>query len=63
LQETASPDDADSLWRARVADAARLAAEELAKEDVPHLRSLRSDLEDLHRRLTAGHDGDLGVPE
>ena len=58
LQETGSPGDAESLWRERVAEAARLAAHELAKEDVPHLRSLRSDLEDLHRRLSATHEGE-----
>ena len=56
--ETGSPGDAESLWRERVAEAARLAADDLAKVDVPHLRSLRIDLEDLHRRLTGTQEGE-----
>lgn len=43
---------AELLWRQRVAEAARLAAENLAREDHPSLRALHADLKDLEARLT-----------
>ncbi len=41
------------LWRRRVAEAARLAAEDLGKEDDPQLRWLYADLKDLEGRMTS----------
>ena len=46
--------DRDHLdWLARVAEAARRAAEALRGLDDPQQRELLADLDDLHERLTA----------
>ena len=46
--------DAGRLWRQRVAEAARLAAEELEREGDPSLRALHADLKDLEAQMTDG---------
>lgn len=43
--------EAERLWRRRVAEAARLAADELVEEDHPPLRQLYADLKALEARL------------
>jgi hypothetical protein len=48
--------DKDAAWRAKVAEAARRAAADLAEDDAPQLRQLRADLQDLYRRLAAEPD-------
>jgi hypothetical protein len=47
--------DAERLWRARAAEAAKRAADELPDE--PQLKRLRTDLEDLQERLASEDDG------
>jgi hypothetical protein len=53
---TGSDAEAKRLWRQRVAEAARLAAEDLADEDEPQLRRLHVGLKDLEARITAGRN-------
>ena len=47
-------DAAERLWRQRVAEACRLAAEDLEGEDHPSLRALHADLKALEARMTGG---------
>jgi hypothetical protein len=53
---TDSDAEAKRLWRRRVAEAARLAAEDLADEDDPQLRRLHVELKGLEARITAGQN-------
>jgi len=45
--------DLERLWRARVAEAARRAADDLREVEDLHSAQLLADLEDLHKRLSA----------
>ena len=55
-----SDNDADVLWRRKVAEAARLAAEDLARENHPATRQLLADLIDLEARM---RDADTQPPD
>ena len=50
---TSNDDAATRAWRQRLAETARRAAEDIAKEDNRHLARLHADLIDLATRLTA----------
>jgi hypothetical protein len=45
-------DEADRLWRQRVAQAAGCAADDLAEKHDPHSRELYADLRALEARMT-----------
>jgi len=49
------PDDT-TQWNALVAEAAKLAADDIRDSDDPHQRQLRAALDEIHARLSA--DGD-----
>jgi hypothetical protein len=43
----------ERAWRQRIAEAARLKADDLAREDHPSLRALLANLRDLQARMTS----------
>ena len=45
--------EVDPIWRRRIAEAARRAADDLAGENDPSLRRLHADLTDLAARMTS----------
>ena len=48
--------DEQTSWDALVAEAAKLAADDIRDRDDPDNRQLRADLEEIHARLTANAD-------
>lgn len=48
--------DEETQWNALVAEAAKLAADDIGDSDDPHRRQLRAALEEIHARLTDDAD-------
>jgi hypothetical protein len=52
--------DDQTQWNALIAEAAKLAADDIRDRDDPHNRQLRAALEEIHARLTADADDARG---
>jgi hypothetical protein len=59
---TNSDPEAARLWRRQVAEAAGLAADELADDDRPQFRQLYADLRGLEARLADDEPSEAGDP-